>query len=178
MELYSCPSPPILKYILCLVTFSKEQCIERKRKWNLDCRNLANTTLVKWSRTTSPIISHIDSTIWWDEKERHFISVVFLSISCPSKRGVGHTRCVEQILLNTSSVGPLEPNVSWICMLSQVHFYRFFRPFWKLISLLDDLARMKLISIIQQHLKPFTLLFTIIFNLIIKFMCAWKSTKK
>ena len=81
MELYSCPSPPILKYILCLVTFSKEQCIERKRKWNLDCRNLANTTLVKWSRTTSPIISHIDSTIWWDEKERHFTSVVFLSKS-------------------------------------------------------------------------------------------------
>ena len=39
--------PPILKYILYLVTFSKEQCIERKRKWNLDCRNLANTTLVK-----------------------------------------------------------------------------------------------------------------------------------
>ena len=46
MELYSCPSPPILKHILCLVT-SKEQCIERKRKWNLECRNLANTTLVK-----------------------------------------------------------------------------------------------------------------------------------
>ena len=81
MELYSCPSPPILKYILYLVTFSKEQCIEKKRKWNLDCRNLANTTLVKWSRTTSPIISHIDSMIWWDEKERHFTSVVFLSKS-------------------------------------------------------------------------------------------------
>lgn len=56
------------------------QCVQYRRgiKSNLQCRNLTNTILARWSRSTWTIISHFVSLFSWCEVwEWHFTSLAF-----------------------------------------------------------------------------------------------------